>query len=90
VVKKGEGSAGALPSRPGLKPSGAVSVPLAEVELLEARPAAVGGEVNDARRSVVDHERVAVQHGEAGREHRPQALPDSGSQRVLAATDVDP
>jgi hypothetical protein len=66
--KKKEGSAEALPSWNGLKPgacdSRGVGLRLTEAQLVEGRFAAVGGEVDGALRSVVDHERVAVQLGE--------------------------
>jgi hypothetical protein len=43
-----------------------IGVLFTEVERLEARVAAVGGEVDGAPGSIVDHERVAVQFGEPG------------------------
>ena len=65
-----EGSAEALPSRPERTPASLGHAASAScspmVQVLEARLAAVGGEVDGALRSVVDHERVAVQLDEPG------------------------
>jgi hypothetical protein len=63
-AKRGEGSAGAPPSldpdpRARVASRGVKSL-VADVEFLEARLAAVGGEVDGALWSVVGHERVAV------------------------------
>ena len=80
LSKRGEGSAEALPSRMVTESrcagSRAVGVVLVEVEVVEARVAAVRGEVDGAARGPSSmHERVAVQLGEPRREHRAQERP---------------
>ena len=52
-----------------------LAVGLTQVELVEARGGAAAGEVDGARRLILDDEVVAVQRHERGREHRPHELP---------------
>jgi hypothetical protein len=52
-------------------------VVVCEVEVVEARVAAMRREVDGALSAVLDHERVAVQFGEPRREHGREELPFS-------------
>jgi hypothetical protein len=67
-----------------LRGGGRVAVGEVEIELVQRRVAAVGGEVDGGLEAVAGDERVGIRGGEPRREHRPHQRPHGHAQRVIA------